>query len=80
MAGSPAEKAGIKPLHVLDNGSVLYGDKVVAIGGNKVDSFANLQEELASRAIGENVAITLENGEAEKRVVYVQLDANPVSR
>ena len=74
---SPGERAGIQAIQIKDSASVLYGDAIVAIGGNNVPTFAELQEELKGRVVGENVAITLENARGERRVVYVQLEANP---
>ena len=74
---SPAARAGIQSLRILDNGTVLYGDAIVAIGGNTVANFAELQEDLKSRVVGENVAVTLENAQGERRVVYIQLEARP---
>jgi S1-C subfamily serine protease len=72
---SPAETAGIKALQILDNGSVVYGDAIVAIGGNSVGTFEELQRELKRCVVGENLAVTVENAEGERRVVYVQLEA-----
>ena len=74
---SPASIAGIRSLQVLDNGTVLYGDAIVAIGGNEVANFVDLQEELKRCVVGENLAVTVENADGERRVVYVKLEARP---
>lgn len=76
-ANSPAEEAGIKPLQLLQNGSVEYGDAIVAIGGNEVANFVELQEELKRCVVGEKLAVTVENAEGERRVVYAELETRP---
>lgn len=78
-ANSPAEKAGIQPLQILDNGSVTYGDAIVAIGGNDVSTFVELQEELKRCVVGEKLAVTVVNSKEERRVAYIQLEARPSS-
>ena len=75
--GSPASRAGIMALRILDTGNVVYGDAIVALGGNNVSNFAELQNDLKSRVLGENIAVTLENAQGERRVVYLQLEARP---
>lgn len=74
---SPADKAGIRPLEILDNGTVQYGDAIVAIGGNEVSNYEQLQTELDGRANGEKISITLEDSKGERRVVYAELIPRP---
>ena len=78
-ANSPAEKAEIKALKVLENGTVEYGDAIVAIGGNEVATFVELQEQLKRCVVGEKLAVTVEDAAGERRVVYIQLETRPSS-
>ena len=75
--GSPAQQAGIQSMQILDNGSVLYGDAIVAVGGNEVSNYAELQKEMRNRVKGENLALTLESAQGDRRVVYVVLGIRP---
>ncbi|CAB9512826.1 Probable periplasmic serine endoprotease DegP-like [Seminavis robusta] len=74
---SPAEKAGIRAIQILDNGSVRYGDAIVAIAGKTVETFVELQTELKKCVVGENLTVTLEDEQGERRVVYIDLEARP---
>jgi S1-C subfamily serine protease len=74
---SPAQEAGIRPVRILETGVIVWGDCVVAIGGNDVETYDALQAELMDRIQGEQVAITLENVKGERRVVYVILREKP---
>lgn len=85
---SPAAMAGIQALRRgVDDGDssdrtkvVQWGDAIVAVGGNSVETYAELQAELRTRAVGEQLALTLENGvTGDKRVVYLTLQAAPNS-
>jgi S1-C subfamily serine protease len=70
---SPADQAGLKPLQLLD-GRVFYGDAIVAVAGNFVESYEDLLAQLDTRVQGEELALTIEDGATgEKRVVYVKL-------
>ena len=77
MPGSPSGDAGIRPCRIMENGVIEWGDAIVAIGGNVVNSFDELQEELEGRVQGEQIAITLEDIKGERRVVYVVLQRKP---
>ena len=79
---SPAAEAGMRGLTVnLDGTTVELGDVIVAVGGNKVETFAELHDELVQRKVGEQVAVTLENGNTgERRVVYLVLTEQPKTR
>jgi PDZ domain-containing secreted protein len=74
---SPAQEAGIRQVRILETGVIEWGDCVVAIGGNEVQTYDELQAELRDRIQGEQVAITLENIKGERRVVYVVLREKP---
>ena len=65
--------AGIQPLLLDQDGRLESGDCIVAIGGNSVESFEELQADLETRAKGEELAITLQNLQGERRVVYLKL-------
>lgn len=71
--GSPADAAGLKALQLCD-GCVVYGDAIVAVAGNSVDTYEDLLAQLDIRVEGEELALTVEDGESgDKRVVYVKL-------
>ena len=74
---SPASDAGIKPLVISSDGIVEYGDAIVAVGGNEVGNFDELQTQLESRVAGEQVALTVQDVEDKRRVVYVTLSRKP---
>ncbi len=76
-ANSPAQAAELKPLTIKDDGSVEYGDAIVAVGGNTVESFEDLRKELETCVAGEQVALTVRDAEEKKRVVYVTLGRKP---
>merc|ERR1711935_558486 len=66
--GSPAELAGLMPLKVQPNGSVQYGDTIVAVSGNGVSSLQEFRDELDNHIIGEQISLTVEDASGEKRV------------
>lgn len=70
---SPASGAGLRPLIITEAGIVNYGDAIVAVGGNEVATFEELQAQFEDRVVGEQVALTVENALKERRVVYVTL-------
>jgi S1-C subfamily serine protease len=74
---SPADKAGIRAIQIFGNGSVRYGDAIVAIAGKPVTTFVELQGELKKCVVGEKLAVTLENEEGERRLVHIDLEARP---
>jgi S1-C subfamily serine protease len=72
--GSPAAEAEMRSLRIDGaTGRVEYGDAVVAIGGNSVHTFAELQAEIDRRKVGEQVQVTLEDRQGNRRVVYLTL-------
>jgi S1-C subfamily serine protease len=74
---SPAYDAGIRSLNMSPNGVVTYGDAIVAVGGNEVTNFDELQMQLEKCVAGEIVAVTVRDVEGERRVVYVTLAQKP---
>jgi 2-alkenal reductase len=71
---SPAAKAGVVGLKVDEaTGRVAYGDAIVAVGGNAVRDYAEIQAELDRCRVGEQIQLTLESKEGNRRVVYLAL-------
>jgi S1-C subfamily serine protease len=77
---SPASEAGLRPLAITEAGIVQYGDAIVAVGGNEVRTFEELNSQFEDRVVGEKVALTVENSLKERRVVYVTLARRPVTK
>ncbi|OEU15721.1 trypsin-like serine protease [Fragilariopsis cylindrus CCMP1102] len=77
---SPAYDAGIRSLDISLNGVVTYGDAIVAVGGNEVTNFDELQMQLEKCVAGEKVAVTVQDAEGERRVVYVTLAQKPETK
>jgi len=78
---SPADRAAIQCLTILaDRGRVRYGDRIVAVGGNAVDSLPKLRAELESRVVGEQLPVTVEDVvTCKRRVVYLTLETASTS-
>jgi S1-C subfamily serine protease len=74
---SPASGAGIQPIQLSEDGRLGSGDCIVAIGGNSLDDFNDLRAELEKRVQGEELAVTLEDTQGERRVVYLKLGTMP---
>jgi S1-C subfamily serine protease len=77
QADSPAGMAGIRPLQLSEEGRLESGERIVAIGGNYLDSHNDLRVELEKRVKGEELAVTLEDTQGERRVVYLKLGTMP---
>ena len=71
--GSPAALAGLTPLTINSNGSIVVGDRIKAIGGREVSSRDDLKEDMKKRIVGEEVALTVVDGAGQGRVIYVKL-------
>jgi S1-C subfamily serine protease len=74
---SPAEKAGLRGVQEDANGLLTLGDGIVAIGGNVVKTFEELERELQTRVRDEEIPITLQNSTSGRRIVYVKLGSKP---
>jgi len=74
---SPASGAGIQSLSILNDGRLQLGDCIVAIGGNELSNFEALREELEKRKKGEELAVTLQDSQGDRRVVYLKLGTMP---
>ena len=76
VPSSPAAQAGIQALQLCpQNATLIAGEAIVNIAGNSVTSWADL--DMDNRRVGEQVALTLENIQGERRVVYVTLSRRP---
>lgn len=75
---SPASEAGMKGCF-LDpvTAGFKYGEAIVAINGRPVPTFAELQSCLEQSSVGEKLAVTLEDENGERRVVYLTLTERP---
>mmetsp|Transcript_32170 Transcript_32170/g.37501 ORF Transcript_32170/g.37501 Transcript_32170/m.37501 type:complete len:524 (+) Transcript_32170:205-1776(+) len=72
---SPANKASIKSLQVdAVTGRTRVGDRIIAVGGNVISSSQELFDDVRSRVVGEKVAITVEDQDGNRRVVYIELE------
>ena len=58
-------------------GRVDTGDRIVAVNGNNVSNALDLKCETKSRIVGEQITITVENTNGERRVTYVTLGEKP---
>jgi S1-C subfamily serine protease len=62
----------------MTNGAIEIGDRIINLGGNEITNGSDLVRELKKRVEGEQIALTVENKEGEKRVVYVSLGKMPI--
>jgi S1-C subfamily serine protease len=75
---SPAAKAGMRALRVFEqDASVAYGDAIVAVSGNDVSTYAQLQSQMDRCVPGEQIPVTLEDASGDRRVVYLTLVEMP---
>jgi S1-C subfamily serine protease len=74
---SPASGAGIRPIQLSEDGRLESGDCIVAIGGNNLNDYNDLRAELEKRVKGEELAVTLQDTQGERRVVYLKLGTMP---
>jgi S1-C subfamily serine protease len=75
---SPAGRADLQGLTILESGRIEYGDSIVAVGGNSVSNYDELRKQLQGRVPGEKLTLTIENGDTgARRVVYLELEVFP---
>uniref|UniRef100_A0A7S2HB65 PDZ domain-containing protein n=1 Tax=Helicotheca tamesis TaxID=374047 RepID=A0A7S2HB65_9STRA len=74
---SPAKDVEMKSLVLTDEGTVIVGDRIVAVGGKVVNSKKDLEDDMRSRVEGEKVSITVEDADGNRRVLYVTLKRKP---
>ncbi len=60
---SPAAVAGLKPTIIYPDGTVVFGDIILAVDGQKVNSFKQLQEILERHHHGDRIVLTIKRGE-----------------
>jgi S1-C subfamily serine protease len=72
---APAAAAGVRALQI-SNGTVQYGDAIVAFNGKLVESYEDLQTEFDRCVVGEQINLTLQDlRTGTRRVVYLTLTA-----
>lgn len=62
----------------INNGKVSLGDRIIYFGGNEISNGSDLVKELKGRVEGEQITLTVEGKDKEKRVVYVTLGKMPI--
>jgi S1-C subfamily serine protease len=72
IPGSPADKAGLQPIHRTEDGSVEIGDIITAIDGHTVEDGNDLLRALDEKSPGDTVSLTI-NRRGESRSVSVRL-------
>jgi S1-C subfamily serine protease len=59
LPGSAAEKAGLRPTRRSDDGDVVLGDVIMAVGGQNVQGMEDVRRALAGHKVGETVPVTV---------------------
>jgi S1-C subfamily serine protease len=77
LAGSPAEKAGLRSTHRNQDGQIILGDIIVAIDDHKVRTLDDLHSALENAAIGQTVTVTVQR---DDQTVKVPVTLGPSSR
>lgn len=54
---SPADKAGIKPIQITSNGSVILGDVITHINEEKIKNFDDLYNQISERKVGDVIKV-----------------------
>ena len=75
---SPLKSQDEVSITSITNGNIEIGERIVSVGGNTIDSADEFVKEMKGRVEGENLTLTLENIEGERRVVYVTLGQIPL--
>jgi S1-C subfamily serine protease len=68
VAGSPADRAGLKPAQSSGGRRVTLGDVIVAIDGKPVKSFNELVSALDTHEFGDSVKLTVRRGQESRDV------------
>lgn len=72
--GSPAARAGVRGILITQT-ETRYGDAIVAVGGNLVETFDGFQKETSRVVGGEQLTLTVEDiPTKDRRVVYLKLE------
>lgn len=72
VPGSPAEKAGLRPIHRGRNGAIEIGDIITAIDGHSVEDGNDLLRVLDEKSPGDVVALVIDRN-GERQEVSIQL-------
>ena len=75
-SGGSADRAGIKPMTVREDGNVELGDVILGVEGRPVRSQDELARQLMGRGPGEKVTLTVQRA-GETREVEIELDPAP---
>jgi PDZ domain-containing secreted protein len=62
----------------LFNGTIRLGNRIMNVGGNDIANGTELANEMKKRVEGEQITLTVENLEGNKKVVYVTLGRIPL--
>ena len=62
----------------ITNGNINVGERIVNVGGTSIANGREFVVEMKQRVEGENLSLTVENNDGEKRVVYVTLGRIPL--
>ncbi len=62
----------------LADGSIKIGDRIINVGGSDIANGKEFANEMKKRVEGEQITLTVENVEGDKRVVYVALGKIPL--
>ena len=73
-SGSPAAKAGIRPMRRTSSGHISLGDLIVALDGTDVESADDYLDILQSHRVGDSVSVTLKR-EGQRQKIRVPLVA-----
>lgn len=60
------------------NGNIHVGERIVNVGGTSIANGREFVVEMKQRVEGENLSLTVENKDGEKKVVYVTLGRIPL--
>lgn len=75
---SPAASAGMRGCFLdSQTAGFKYGEAIVAINGRPIPDFEELQTCIEQSAVGEQIAVTLEDENGDRRVVYLTLTERP---
>jgi len=78
LRNSPAASVGMRGCFLdPSTAQFIYGEAIVAINGRPVPTYGELQSCLEKSAVGEKLAVTLEDKKGDRRVVYLTLEDRP---
>jgi S1-C subfamily serine protease len=68
VEGRPAERAGLVPYRRREDGTYVFGDRIVALDGQTISGTEDLQRRLAERSVGDEVLLGVVRGGREREV------------